>query len=93
MNKKFLDIKKKGWVKSNIDGNSSVGRTFEKFINLLEQGKIRITFKVSIYKKGKKKGKNYDHGTGFDIKEEDLLQLYIILLYNQKFFVESLSVF
>ena len=51
-------------------------KTFNEFINLLEQGKIRVTFKVSVYKKGKKKGKTYDHGTGFDIKEEDLLQLY-----------------
>lgn len=44
-------------------------KDFEKFINLLEQGKIRITFKVGVYKKGVKKGKTYDHGTGFDIKE------------------------
>ncbi|MBE6160350.1 MAG: MvaI/BcnI restriction endonuclease family protein [Lactobacillales bacterium] len=51
-------------------------KTFNEFINLLDQGKIRVTFKVSVYKKGKKKGKTYDHGTGFDIKEEDLLQLY-----------------
>lgn len=32
LNKKFLDIKKKGWVKSIIDGNSSVGRTFETLL-------------------------------------------------------------
>lgn len=49
---------------------------FEEFIKLIEQGKIRVTFKVSVYKKGKKKGKTYDHGTGFDIKEDDLLELY-----------------
>lgn len=51
-------------------------KNFEEFIKLIKQGKIRVTFKVSIYKKGRKKGKTYDHGTGFDIKEEDLLQLY-----------------
>ncbi|MBP3460800.1 MAG: MvaI/BcnI restriction endonuclease family protein [Bacilli bacterium] len=51
-------------------------KSFEEFIKLIEQGKIRITFKISIYKKGKKIGKTYDHGTGFDIKEENLISLY-----------------
>ena len=51
-------------------------KNFEEFIKLIEQGKIRITFKISVYKKGKKKGKTYDHGTGFDINEDDLLSLY-----------------
>lgn len=51
-------------------------KSFEAFLSLLETGKIRITFKVGIYKSGPKFGKTYDHGTGFDIKEEDLLELY-----------------
>lgn len=55
-------------------------KNFDNFINLIEQGKIRVTFKVGLYKSGPKKGKTYDHGTGFDIKECDLLQLYDKLL-------------
>jgi len=51
-------------------------KSFNNFIDALEKGKIRVTFKVGIYKSGNKLGKTYDHGTGFDIKEEDLLELY-----------------
>ena len=47
-----------------------------KFIELMEKGIIRITFKIGIFKKGPKKGKIHDHGTGFDINENDLLLLY-----------------
>ena len=51
-------------------------KSFNEFIDTLEKGKIRVTFKIGIHKKGKKFGQTYDHGTGFDIKEEDLLYLY-----------------
>lgn len=51
-------------------------KNFDNFIYLIEKGKIRITFKIGIYKKGTKFGKTYDHGTGFDIRECDLLKLY-----------------
>lgn len=29
LNKKFKEIKNKGWIQSTINGNSSIGRTFE----------------------------------------------------------------
>lgn len=51
-------------------------KDFKTFIDLIEDDIIRINFKVGIYRKGKKKGLTYDHGTGFDIKEIDLPKLY-----------------
>ena len=53
-------------------------KSFDDFIDLLENGVIRITFKISVFRDGLKKGKIHDHGTGFDIEEENLLQLYDI---------------
>lgn len=54
-------------------------KSFDSFIEALQKGKIRVTFKIGIHKKGPKVGKIYDHGTGFDIKEKDLLNLYDIV--------------
>lgn len=51
-------------------------KDFNTFLLLLEQGIIRITFKVNVTLNGPKKGKTCDHGTGFDIQEKDLLKLY-----------------
>lgn len=51
-------------------------KNFNCFINLLEQGIIRITFKIGVFRTGSRKGQIHDHGTGFDIKENDLLKLY-----------------
>ena len=51
-------------------------KDFNTFLSLLEQGVIRVTFKVNITLVGPKKGKTCDHGTGFDIQEKDLLKLY-----------------
>ena len=51
-------------------------KSFNKFIELLEKGIIRITFKIGIYKSGNKIGKICDHGTSFNIKENDLHLLY-----------------
>lgn len=51
-------------------------KDFDNFLNLLENGKIRITFKVGVFKSGVKSGQMHDHGTGFGIKEKDLELLY-----------------
>lgn len=51
-------------------------RNFDRFLFLLEKKKIRVTFKISVFKSGKKIGDIHDHGTSFDIKEEDLLLLF-----------------
>ena len=49
---------------------------FSDFLKLLEQGIIKITFKVDIYTDEKRYGKTYDHGCGFAIKEKDLTKLF-----------------
>lgn len=49
---------------------------FDKFIEAINNGLIRITFKVGVFKSGPKKGNIHDHGTGFDINEKNLLSLY-----------------
>lgn len=54
---------------------------FEDFLALLETGIIRVTFKINVFLSGKRQGEIHDHGTGFDIKESDLLKLYDI--YHQ----------
>lgn len=46
------------------------------FLNLLEEGIIRIYICLGIYKSGPKKGQEHDHGIAFGIKECDLLKLY-----------------
>ena len=51
-------------------------RSFDRFLLLLEKRKIRVTFKISVFKSGKNFGKIHDHGTSFDIKEDDLLLLF-----------------
>lgn len=54
-------------------------KDFSNFINLLEDGIIRITFKISIFKTGKRKGQIHDHGTGFDINKKDFIKLYDLI--------------
>ena len=44
---------------------------FEKFLEALEKGKIRLNFKLNIKTKGENLGKIHDHGTSFDILEEN----------------------
>ena len=51
-------------------------KDFDNFINLLEQGYITVTFKISVFKKGKRLGQVHDHGTGFSINEEHVTKLY-----------------
>ena len=51
-------------------------KDFNEFIELIEKGIIRITFKIGVVRTGPNKGKIHDHGTGFDIMEKDILKLY-----------------
>lgn len=51
-------------------------KEFETFIELIEGGFIRINFKLNINTVGEKIGKIHDHGTSFDILEQDILKLY-----------------
>ena len=49
---------------------------FENFISLIEDGKIRVNFKLNIKTTGDKIGQIHDHGTSFDILEQDIGKLY-----------------
>ena len=42
----------------------------------MEQGIIRITFKIGVYREGEKKGEIHDRGTSFEIQEKDLQKLF-----------------
>ena len=52
-------------------------RGFDEFIELVDKGIVRINFKLNINTSLNKLGKIHDHGTSFDILEEDLEKLYI----------------
>ena len=51
-------------------------KSFNKFLNLLEDGTIKIVFKVGIHLDEKRYGKTYDHGCGFAIGDKDICKLY-----------------
>lgn len=51
-------------------------KSFEKFIQCVEEGNIIVTFKIGYFKSGKRKGQIHDHGTGFSIKYKDISKLY-----------------
>lgn len=59
-----------------LDINFYKLKNFQTFIKLIDEGIIRITFKVGTIKSGPKVGKICDHGTSFDIKQEDLELLF-----------------
>lgn len=49
---------------------------FDYFMRAFKICKIRITFKLNIYKYGNKLGKIHDHGTSFDIRADKLNLIY-----------------
>lgn len=51
-------------------------RDFENFLTSLENGDIRITFKINVIRNGDRKGEIKDHGTSFDIKEAKIENIY-----------------
>lgn len=51
-------------------------KNFAAFVNLLEKGDIRISFRLGVYRQGKRKGKTHDHGTAFEIAEKNLTKLF-----------------
>lgn len=48
----------------------------ETFIDLLEKGLIRISFKVGVFREGKRFGQPHDRGTSFEIDEKNIAKLY-----------------
>lgn len=49
---------------------------FSEFINLIENGKIGITFKIGVFRTGKRVGQIHDHGTSFSIDKRNLNLLF-----------------
>lgn len=47
-----------------------------KFLQMVDNGEIMFDFRIGSYKSGTKYGKPHDHGNGFRIKEENIIQLY-----------------
>ncbi|MBR6689767.1 MAG: MvaI/BcnI restriction endonuclease family protein [Bacilli bacterium] len=54
-------------------------KDFDTFINLLEEGVIRISIKIGVYRDERRFGKIHDHGTSFCIQEKDLEKLYELI--------------
>lgn len=51
-------------------------KDLKTFLSLIEDGTIRITFKIGIFHSGTRIGQVHDHGTGFDIHKNDIKKLY-----------------
>lgn len=51
-------------------------KKFNYILKLIENGKIKITFKIRTFKEGPKKGKMRDGGTDFSIAYSDLYLLF-----------------
>ena len=45
---------------------------------------IRIKLKIGVYREGTKKGQIYDHGTSFEIKEENIDKMFTKYVRNNK---------
>jgi len=58
---------------------------FKKFIALIEKGKIKILFKIGIFKSGKRIGKTHDRGTAFQIDINNIHLLYKKIYPTDKF--------
>lgn len=51
-------------------------KSFEKFLELIDTGVVRIAFKIGVFKTGERMGDIHDHGTGFEINKNDFEALY-----------------
>lgn len=54
-------------------------KSFDDFIDALDNGIIRISFKIGVFRDEKNKGKIHDHGTSFNIAENSLKKVYDII--------------
>lgn len=53
-----------------------IGFNFDKFLNLIEQGKIQYDIRIGAYRSGQNKCKPHDHGSGFRIDRDSIKALY-----------------
>ena len=59
-------------------------KSAKRFFELVDNGIIDVTFKVSTYLKGIKYGEMNNHGTGFNINIKNLLDLYYLRDFEKK---------
>ncbi len=50
--------------------------SFERFLNILEDGRVQYDIRIGSYQSGNKYGMPHDHGSGFRIRENFILSLY-----------------
>ena len=62
-----------------IDIKLFVLKDFNSFLTAIENGYIRVTFKIGSYMWGPKYGNINDHGTSFDINEDYLEEVFTLL--------------
>ncbi len=53
-----------------------VSKGFNTFLDLIEDGTIKVCFKLDVYPSGIKEGRIDNHGTDFSIKEENIEKLF-----------------
>jgi hypothetical protein len=49
---------------------------FEKFLNSIENGVIMFDIRIGVHKTGSSYGRPHDHGSGFRIRKEKIIDLY-----------------
>ncbi len=49
---------------------------FDAFLKCIEEGIIKVTIKLGVFRTGKRKGQTHDHGTSFSINKNHLHNLY-----------------
>lgn len=54
------------------------GLTFDKFLQLVEEGLIKYDFRLGVYKTGKMIGKYHDHGSGFRFNTNNLENIFTV---------------
>lgn len=57
--------------------------SFEKFLNIMDDGRVQYDIRIGSYKSGRNYGKPHDHGSGFRVREDYILSLYD----NQEFVI------
>lgn len=56
--------------------NIYILKSFNNFVKALKEGKIKINLRITTHTDKKRYGNVDSHGVGFEIKEEDLLDVY-----------------
>ena len=54
-------------------------KNFDTFIDLLEKGLIKVSFKVGVFKDPKRLGKIHDRGTAFSIENKNINMLFNLI--------------